>query len=274
MRYLIITLFFFSLKSLAIDCEKPSFILEFYEAECVFEGIITSEMETVDELNYVVTFDIKKHYKKSSNPKSLQFTLKLKNTYNESDSCVDRPIRLGEKWLVYAYKDENHELKFNFYCSNTKPIFTKDSISEEEQRILDNGNEFSLEKYTYEFQDNFTKTNPKEEIENALKEAKIKNYKKTVTKLIIKIDKEGVLESVTNEENYSVIVDGNFNLIKSFKVASEKQLFDFDSEAIAIVKKIKKWEIKYHKKTKIPVAYIKSIIFQYDRKTNAWSYEL
>lgn len=274
-HFITIVLFFFSIKASACYCEKPQFILEFYEAEYVFEGIITSEKETNDDLNYVVTFDIKKHYKKSNNlPKSLQFTLELKKMHDKPASCINRPIRLGEKWLVYAYREKSNELKFNFCCSNTKAIYTKESISEEEQRVLKNGNEFSLEKYIYEFQDNFSKTNLKEEIEIAIKSASIKNYKKTKTTLIIKISKEGKLEMITNDENYTIVVDENFNLIKKILTTRKKELSNFDKEAITILRKINKWDIKYHKKSKIPVSYIKSVIFQYDKKNHTWSYEL
>lgn len=121
MRYFFL-LFFCFIKVNACDCQTPNSLLEFYEAEYVFEGTITSKIYAKDLQTYTVTFDISKHYKNGAKPETLNFILKSEEKYtNESSSC-DWSVGVNEEWLVYAHLGNGELLHFDGICSNSRRI--------------------------------------------------------------------------------------------------------------------------------------------------------
>ncbi|WP_046758704.1 hypothetical protein [Kordia jejudonensis] len=271
-HFLILFLFTCSI-SFACSCSPPKSILEFYNATYVFEGEIVSKVYAEDAQTYTVRFAITEHYKNGEQPKELSFVLKSEEFYtNESTSC-DWSANKGEKWLVYAHLNDIDLLSFDGMCSNSKRI-DYHGISDDEQKVLDNGNSFVIGNYAYQNESGFNYTTPVTNIDSILKGAKKGNYKHTFTSIKIHIDKKGNLQNVASENHYPIEYDSNFGLAKGFINTVHEPSSDFEKEAIRIAKNIKKWEIKYHKKTKIPVSQIYNIIFTYDKKTNTWSYEL
>lgn len=273
MRYFFI-IFLFTLKLNACDCDVPIPILEFYNSEYVFEGVVASKVYNEDYETYSIAFKVDKHYKEEHSPKVLRFTLKSEELYTDTLNSCDWSVNIGEKWLVYAYRDINKHLKFTYYCSNSKKL-DQSIIDVNERKVLENGNDFIIGDYIYESQHGFTNPKPVTNIDSIIKTAIVKDYKKSFTIVKLHINTNGVLQSVIGHQNYSAIkIDEVFNLPYAFKVIEEIPLSDFEKEAIKVAKEIKKWEIKYYKKTKTPVAYIKSIIFKYDATNKKWSYEL
>lgn len=266
-QFLLVLIFIIPKLTFGCDCYIPKPIFEFESAEYVFEGNVISKVYTKDSLTYTVTFDITKHYKESNNPKTLEFTFKSERKYIEKWSSCDWSIKKNESWLVYA-KYSDRKLTYNYYCSNSKPL-SKRSISTNEQKILDNGNSFKLEDYILQF-----RTKPISAIDSIFKSGKIKNYKKPFASLILFIDKKGNLISVTTHNSYQPITDSIFNLPTKFKIKLREPLTEFEKDAIELLKRVSKWEIKEHKKTNISVSYIRHLRIEFDKEEKEWKYEL
>lgn len=267
---LILTMIF--LKAYACSCDVPKPIMEFYSAEYVFEGKVVSKVYASDSLTYTISFDISKHYKNGDNPKTLEFVLKSEAKYTGVWTSCDWNVKKDENWLVYA-RIRNDKLTFGFHCSNSKPL-GKRIISTKEQKVLDNGNSFELENYIYRFEHNFNFTKPISNIDSVFKLGKTKDYERTYTVLNLFIDKKGNLISVANRFGYHYEIDPTFNLPTEFKTKFDKPIPEFEKDAIELVENIRKWEIKRHDKTNIPVHYVRSLIITYDKEKKEWSYEL
>lgn len=259
-------------KTFACSCDIPKPILEFKSAEFVFEGKVISKIYAKDSLTYNVIFEISKHYKDGVKPKTMEFTLRSEGKYTGVLTSCDWNVNKGEKWLIYVYyRDE--KLTFSYYCSNSKHLDRR-TITKNEQKVLDNGNSFKLENYIYQNEPEFNYTKPISNIDSILKIAKIKEYERPYTWLKLFIDKKGNLNYVTTGANYQLKTDSIFNLPTEFKIILRKPITKFEKEAIELVKKITKWEIKRHKKTNIPVPYIRHLTIQFDKVKKKWKYEL
>lgn len=272
-RIITILTILFSTFTFACSCDIPKPILEFQSAEYVFQGKVISKIYAKDSLTYTVTFKISKHYKKSDNPATLEFTFKSEEKYTGEWTSCDWAVNNDENWLVYA-DYWNEKLTFGYFCSNSKPLERK-SISQNEQKILDNGNSFKLENYIYEIEYGFIyKKKPISNIDSVLKTGKNKNYEKPYTWLKLYIDKKGNLNTVTTNNGFVFKRDSIFNLITELKINLRKPLTEFEKDAIELVKKVPKWEIKKHKKKNIPVPYIRHLSIEYDKEKKEWKYEL
>ncbi|QHI34987.1 hypothetical protein IMCC3317_03330 [Kordia antarctica] len=275
MKYIvIITTLLFTSVAFACSCDSPNPALEFYDSEYVFERTVISKIYAKNFQTYTVTFDISRHYKNGATPETLSFILKSESKYtNEWTSC-DWSVQSDQKWLVYAYLGNDELLNFDGICSNSRRIDcypTNDS----KQKILDNGNDFVLGNYIYRHEYGFTHPKPITEIDSIIELGKKQIYKNTFAVVKMYVDKNGNLQGVINSKNYSAFkIDKIFNLPYEYNPKEKIELSEFEKEAIEVAKKIKKWEIKYHKKTGLAVAYITSIIFQYDTISMKWSYEL
>lgn len=267
---LIISLLF--TKAFACSCTVPKPALEFYSAQYVFEGKVISKVYASDSLNYTVTFDISKHYKNGSKPKTLEFTFKSEGKYTGEWTSCDWNVNIDDTWLVYAeiYKDK---LTFGYYCSNSKPLDNR-VISESEQLVLENGNSFKIENYIYGYEHGFNDTKPITNVDSILKKGKIKKYEKPHSYLRLLINDKGLLQTVTiNTNYYQVQRDSIFNLPKSLNTVNSKPLTEFQKDAIELVSQISKWEIMRHKDSNIAVNYIRGISISFDEKTGKWKYE-
>ncbi|EDP97011.1 hypothetical protein U8527_01680 [Kordia algicida OT-1] len=274
MKHFIVALFLlFTSYLFACDCDAKKPILEFYNAEFVFEGEIVSKVYAEDAQTYTVRFVITKHYKDGEKPEELSFVLKSEELYTDISTLCDWNVEVRERWLVYAHRNKKGALNFSYYCSNSKkPDFS--AIGENEQEVLENGNDFILENYIYENENGFTNPKPLTDVAAVLKSGKKDNYENTFAVIKIHVDKEGYLKAVTTDRDYNALkIDKIFDLLYSFTVDENMAVSNFEKEAIRLSKKIYKWEIKYHKKSNIPVSYIKPVIFQYDKKNHTWSYE-
>jgi hypothetical protein len=263
-------LFFLIGKTFACSCDIPKPILEFESAEYVFEGKVISKIYANDSLTYTVTFEISKHYKNSGKPKIIEFTFKSEEKYTGEWTSCDWNVNKDENWLVYA-NYWNEKLTFRYYCSNSKPLDRR-TISKNEQKVLDNGNTFKLENYIYQSEPDFNYTKPISDIDSILKTGKIKDYERPFTWLKLFIDRNGNLNSVSTQIGYQLKMDTIYNLPTEFKIKLIKSLSEFEKDAIELVKKIQKWEIKRHNKTNVPVPYIQHLAIEFDKKK--WKYEL
>lgn len=259
-------------KAFSCDCEVPKPALEFFSAEYVFEGKAISKIYSSDSLTYKITFDILRHYKKGNEPKTLEFTLNSEGEYTGIWTSCDWNVEIGENWLVYANR-RNNKLTFGYFCSNSKQI-DKRIISEKEQRALNNGNSFRLENYIYFVENNFNYTKPITNVDSILKLGKIKIYEKPHTFLRLLIDDKGQLKKVTTNSGYEIKTDTLFNLTTEFNISIKKPLTEFQKDAMGLVSKISKWEIKRHKESNIPVNYIRGFSIAFDNETQKWKYEL
>ena len=262
----------------ACDCSETNPIMEFYSSEYVFEGKIISKIYAKDSLTYKITFDISKHYKNGDLPEKLEFEVFSKGRFNsegkyigKGSNCDPYPEK-GENWLVYT---KRYKGKFHFpnICSNSKNTDYR-QIRINEQKILDNGNSFKLKNYIYQFEHGFNYTKPITDIDSVLKAGKIKDYERPFTWLKLFIDENGNLNSVTTHIGYQLKTDSIFNLPTEFKIKLRKPLTEFEEDAIELLKKIPKWEIKKHKKTNIPVPYIRHLAIEFDKEKKEWKYEL
>jgi hypothetical protein len=262
-RTIILVFFMFSFfKMNACSCDIPKPILELQSAEYVFEGKVISKTYASDSLNYTVKFEIFKHYKKSDNPKFLEFTLKSEYEYTGIWTSCDWSVDNNEKWLVYAYywKDK---LTFGYNCSNSKRL-TSRSTSKNEQQVLNNANEFEIDKYIFtELDGNFTNAKPKIDLDSILKKYYNKeygeNYNENRVDIVVDIDKNGKLlaANLTSKEHMEikniVIIDSIFNLNKPKNIEIRKPKTEFEKDVLEIVKILNRWEIIYIEGTKIPI---------------------
>ncbi|MDX1830535.1 MAG: hypothetical protein R3342_13425 [Lutibacter sp.] len=268
----ILILFFIIGKIFACSCDTPKPILEFQSSKYVFIGKIISKTYANDSLTYTVTFDILKNYKNCENLKTLEFTFVSEGKYTGVYSSCDWDVDNGEKWLVYASKWKG-KLTFGYYCSNSKPLDSWE-ISDSEQKVLDNGNSFKPENYIYEFELGFNRPNPISNIDSILKSGKNKHYKDPYSWLVLFIDNKGKLKKVTTFKKYKLKSDPIFNLATAFEIKKQKPLTKFERDAIKLVKKVKKWEIKRQDKTKIPVSYVRHLVIEFDEINKKWKYQL
>ena len=267
--FLVVLIFSF-FKTNACSCDIPKPILEFESAEYVFEGKVISKIYAKDSLTYTVTFDITKHYKNSDYPKTLEFKFKSEEKYTGEWTSCDWNVNKNENWLVYAYywKDE---LTFGYYCSNSKPI-GKRIISEKEQKILNNGNEFEIDKYTFTNLDgHFTNAKPKINLDSILRNYKNKTYgekyKENRVDIVLDIDKKGNLISanLTSKEHMNIenneVIDSIYNLNKPKNIEIRKPKTNFEIDILKIVKDLKVWEKTFIGGTKTSVRIRKFLQF-------------
>ena len=254
----------------ACSCDIPKPIVEFQSSEYVFEGKVISKVYAKDSLTYNVTFEITKHYKKTDSPKTLEFKFKSEGKYTGEWTSCDWNVNNNENWLVYAYywKDK---LTFSYYCSNSKPI-EKRKISESEQKVLNNGNSFEIDKYTFTNLDGrFTNAKPKVDLDSILKNYRNKKYSEKYNDnrvdIVVDIDKNGNLISanLTSKDHMNMenneIIDSIYNLNKPKNIEIRKAQTNFEKDIIGIVKKLKRWELTYIEGTKTPVRIRKFLQF-------------
>ena len=267
--FLVICIFSF-FKTIACDCETPKPIVEFMPSKYVFEGKVISKVYAKDSLTFTVTFDITKHYKKSDYPKTLEFKFKSEEKYTGEWTSCDWNINKNEKWLVYAYHWKD-KLSFGYYCSNSKPIDNR-AISISEQKVLNNANNFEIDKYTFTNLDgHFTNAKPKADLDSILRIYRDKNYgeeyKENRVDIVVDIDKDGNLISanLTSKEHMRIenneIVDSIYNLNKPKNIEIRKPKTNFEKDILAIIKKLDVWEKTYINGTKTSVRIRKFLQF-------------
>ena len=249
-------------KASACSCDIPKSIVEFQSAKYVFEGKVISKIYSSDSLTYTVNFKISKHYKNSDNPKSLKFLFQSEGKYTGNFSSCDWSVSKNEKWLIYAYYQKG-SLTFRYYCSNSMPF--KKNISKKEKIILENANQFEINKYTFTkfFDGNFTKTNPMIDLDSIFKKYGKKKYGKHYNEnrvdIVVDIDKNGNLlaSNLTSNGHMGIVknqtIDSIYDLNKPKNIEIRKPKTEFEKDIIKIVKKLKKWKTTYIKGTKIPV---------------------
>jgi thiol-disulfide isomerase/thioredoxin len=282
-RILSILIILISNLTFACDCDEINPIIEFYSSEYVFEGKIISKIYAKDSLTYKVTFDISKHYKNGDFPKTLAFDVAAEEEYTGQGTSCDWSARKNQNWLVYAYKYKGN-LTFSGMCSNSKVINNR-PIGLREQKMLNNGNSFKIEDYIFEYESGFNYCKNVTDIKPILEKGKIKDYENETTLLIkgnkalttllnVFIDKKGNLKSVTRRKELVRKKDSIFNLITEIEDANSKPITEFEIDAIELIKKVKKWEIKQQNQSGITVPYIRHIWVNFDLKTSKWSYDL
>lgn len=272
--FLVIFMFSF-IKTNACSCETPKPIVEFVSSKYVFEGKVIAKVYAKDSLSYTVTFDITKHYKKSDYLKTLEFKFKSEGKYTGEWTSCDWNVNKNEKWLVYAYHWKD-KLTFGYYCSNSKPI-GKRVISKSEQNILNNANNFEIDKYTFTNLDgHFTNAKPKVDLDSILRNYRYKNhgeeYNENRVDVVVDIDKNGNLISanLTSKEHMSFekneIIDSIYNLNKPKNIEIRKAKTNFEKDILKIVKKLNLWEKTFIQRTKTSVRIRK--FMQFYKKPN------
>jgi len=267
-KTIFLMIFIFSFfKTNACNCDIPKAIVEFQSSKYVFEGKVISKVYAKDSLTYTITFEVLKHYKGSNNPRTLKFTLKSEGKYTGESTSCDWNVNKNENWLVYAYywKDK---LNFNYYCSNSKPI-GKRIISEIEQYVLNNANDFEIDKYTFTNLDgSFTNAKPKANLDSILRNYRNKNYGEKYNEnrvdIVVDIDKKGNLISanLTSKEHLTVEnYDSIYNLNKPKNIEIRKANKNFERDILKIVKNLKVWEKTFIEGTKISVRIRKFLQF-------------
>jgi hypothetical protein len=257
--------------SIACDCMTTSPILEFLDSEYVFTGDVIKKAYSDDLKNYTVTILIDKHYKgRVSKPKQLEFTFRSK--YNKVSSSCDFYINENDKLLVYAKLSTNNILSFGLMCSNSKKL-NNSKISVEELNILKSGNSFRLEDYLFTNELGFDDSLPIANLDLLFSNAPKTKYSKTYATFKMLIDAEGSLIDVYYDYGFQIKFDPLFKLPISIDKADAKEVSNFESDAISILRKIKTWEPKTHIKTNTNVKHIKHISLTYDEKNSKWNYE-
>jgi hypothetical protein len=258
MKNLILLIFILStFRSYASDCEFVPQIMEFYECKYVFEGNVVSKIYSKDGSTYTITLKIKRHYKESDTPKSLTFTMKSEFQYTNYEISDGIHADVNQNWLVYV-KENKGDLVFGNECSRTRRIDTN-PIKLYEQKVLDFGNNFKLQDYIFDQSICFNNPENITSIEAIFQNAKVKSYRKPHCWLEVLVNEKGDLLSVFKYYNYRKKTDATFGLITKIIEGNSRPLSEFEKDVIEMLNQVKKWEIKKHTKTEIPVSYIKFI---------------
>jgi len=256
----------------ACSCDTPKPIIELQSAQYVFEGKVISKIYSSDSLNYTIKFKILKHYKNGDKPQFLEFTFPAEERYTGEWTSCDWSIDVNENWLVYTkyWKDK---LKFGYFCTNSKPLNSR-IISQNEQQILDNANEFSIDKYILnDFDGFFTQSKPEKDLDLILEKYHNKDYgNKNKAHIVVDIDKNGnllaanvySLEEMRPKNN--LIIDTIFRLNKPPNIESNKVKTEFEKDILNIVRTLKKWDIICIDDTEIAVN--KRLVLQFYKKEN------
>ena len=250
-----------TIKSFACSCETPKPAIEFYESTYVFEGEVIDKVYASDSLTNIITFEISKHYKVGDYPKQLKFQLNSEEEVTGLYSSCYWTAEKGEKWLVYA-KEIDGELKFHFYCSNSKPL-ERLKIYPTEQKVLNNGNNLDLTNYRYNHSGD-----PISSIDSLQKlYEKYKFDPSNFAFIWVDVNENGRLERanlVPRNERKFEIIDTIFDMNK-FKNEPQKPRTKFEEIAVEIANKIKTWEKYYILDLKIPVKYRSGILIEVNK---------
>ena len=268
-KILLLTLLLISIKSFSCDCMETKPALEFISSKYVFSGTIISKKYAADSLTYKITFQISNHYKKSDIPNKLEFTLNSEGMYTGRWTSCDWNANLYEQWLVYAYEYKG-KLLFSGICSNSKPL---GRVGLEEQKMLDNADLFKIDDFVFRYEQDFNYTKPITNFDSIISSGKIMKYNNYVSFDLL-INKKGKLKSINRPEILRDETDSIFNLGIYNRDRKFKPKTEFEKEALRLVKRLKKWEIKKHKRTGVAVRYIKYISISFDLKKNKWRYQL
>lgn len=269
----LIILFIIPLKVAACDCDILNPTLEFYESDFVFKGVVKSKMYSEDSLTYEISFKVLRHFKlNDKKPNSVDFKLKSESDYTGMWTSCDWSIYKNQTWLVYARKNDSGVLEFSGICSNSRNL-DKRPLSSKQIDALVAANDFKLSEYVFFNELNFNNTLSVTNIDSIIKKGKIKKYKNSFTSLKLHIDSDGNLLDVIPPKNLKQVIDKTNGLARKVINTNKKPLSLFEKDAVELFLKVKKWEVKKHKKTNVPVNYIKHISIQYNTKSNEWSYE-
>lgn len=257
-RIILISFLIVTIKSIACSCDTPKPAIEFYESKYVFEGEVIDKVYASDSLTNTITFKISRHYKNGDNPKQIKFQLNSKAEVTGLYSSCYWTANKGEKWLVYA-KEIDGELKFNFYCSNSKPL-GRLKISSTEQKVLNNGNNLDLTKYRYNHSgDPITNIDSLEKLYE-----KYKFDPSNFAFITVDVKENGRLERANlaprSKRNFEII-DTIFGMNK-LKNVSQKPKSDFEEIAVEIANKIETWEKYYFLDLREPVKYRTGILIE------------
>lgn len=273
--YTLLIIFLFCIKSYACDCSTPAFVEEFTTSDYVFEGIVTSKVYSKDFLTYKITFDIYKHYKNGDKPKKLSFILGSEAEYTKIITSCDWNVNLNEKWLIYTSKSTDGELYFSKFCSHSQ-LLNNEPLYSGYQRLLDNGNSLKIDDfiYTNEFRTNFSSSNSR--IDSVFINGKRKEYvdKYKYVGLYLLIDNKGNLKSVNYHKQMIPVFDTIFRLQTGIKIDDTVKVTEFQQDAINLISKVRKWEIRKHPISNIPFSYFQFIGIEYDSIGKKWTYEL
>jgi len=278
-RIIVIFLLLSTLKTFACSCDTPKPILEFYSSKYVFRGKIISKKFSKDSTTYTIKFKVFESYKKGNIPKEISFTHHYQKKNGPWNSCYTEEY-LNQEWLVFV-NEKGGKLYFSQICSNSR-LLDSQGIDAYTQKLLNNANDFKLEDYIYNDYDSerseFNYTKPITNLDSIFKNGKIKDYEKTYTVLALYIDERGKLISShtgldMNHSEPNFVYDPIFGLLKSITVQSKRPLYEFEIDAMALFGKVD-WEIKRHRKTKIPVKYIRYVHAEFDKDAKTWKYEI
>ncbi len=268
---LLLLLFSIPIKIYCCEPIEVKEILSFYSSKYVFEGKIISKIYAKDSLTYTITFDIYKHYKKSNIPKRIKMKFEAEGEYTGIFTSCDWSCNVGEKWLVFAHKN-NSTLFYNMGVNSRR--IEKSPITKHEKSLFEKANSFNIKNYIYMNNSNpFNYCKNLTNINLILKQGKNKKYKKGCTVLYFLINEKGKLKSVRVANSTKFVLDPTFNLIIKMKNEKKIPVSTFEKDAIKLMSRVKKWEIKKHPKTGIAVSYITHLWVYYDNSTNKWSFK-
>lgn len=258
--------------AIACTCDQPNIYLEYYSSKYVFEGEVISKTYSKDSLSYTFTIKINKHYKDGDKPENLSFTWPSEPRYSGNyDECGGGHVILGENYLAFVIL-RNDKLIFSLNCSNSTYLplgkFTKES--------LERAKLFNPLKYHFNYDGGFifigkppfSLTN----IDSLIKPYKEKRYLKEnnqlATIIMFDVDTKG---NVT-EANFYAIKDieyeSNGSSFNFFNIVNKKYRGprnDYEADALAIAKKIKKWEVMRFRSDNKPVNARHYITFSIDK---------
>jgi hypothetical protein len=254
----------------ACDCSPPNVFLEFYSSKYVFYGEVISKTYPKDSLTYTFTFKVEKHFKDGNQPKTLSFTWPSESKYRDNvESNCDYGVNIGEKLLVFA-QEKKDKLNFGLNCSNS----TLNGLSISDVTRLNHANKFNILNYHINFDYVlFNDIHPVTIIDSLIKPYKSKNYADVKEGVIIMLDVD--TNGIVRKSNFWPLdhpelnkVDSVISLYDIINKEYRQPKNDFEIDALAIAKGIKKWQVMRFKNGNSPVNSRQYISFSIDKNHN------
>jgi hypothetical protein len=234
--------------TIACSCNQPNIFLEFYSSKYVFEGEVISKTYPKDSLTYTFTFKINKHFKDGDKPDSLSFTWQSEAKYIGVATSCDYNVDVGEKYLVFAQLREG-KLVFGIYCSNS----SRYPVTKRQIDIFENAKHFNPLKYHFNYDYSvFNKKPPFSltDIDSIIKPYKEKRYLKENNQLstiiMFDVDTNGNVTETNFFITSNTEPESKDSLFRFFNILNKEYKNpqnDYEADALAIAKKIKKWEV-------------------------------
>ena len=262
--------------SFACVCDTPALSLEYMTSKFVFYGEVLRKEYAPDKLTYTATFRVIEHFKEGHQPIFLKFNLMAEGDHTGKFSSCDWNVEEGQKWVIFA-EDDQGDLSFSYYCSNSFPI-RDNTYPSKIKELANNWKDFSLGDFIFTRLDYpFEETLPELNLDSLLRKYYTKDYgddyNNNRAHFIVDMDSQGKVIQVSPSyipgreriwvyEKHPVFKLNVYHPLKEIGATTE-----FQKDILRELLKIRKWEPAILSETSIAVPYRRHLQFHKRKDT-------